>query len=95
MPARLSSIFIFMYLVVEPWLGHPDDRKEVIILPKIELRKEEGLDKALRKFKSKLRREGVLEEMRKREFYEKPSQRRRRAEERAKRRERARTREEW
>jgi len=56
-------------------------------MPKIELRKGEDLEKALRKFKTKLRHEGIMDEMKKREFYEKPSQRRRKEEEAAKRRE--------
>ncbi|MDD4308666.1 MAG: 30S ribosomal protein S21 [Candidatus Margulisiibacteriota bacterium] len=56
-------------------------------MPKIEIRKGEELEKALRKFKMKLRHEGTLDEMKKREFYEKPSQRRRREEEEAIRRE--------
>jgi len=66
-------------------------------LPKIEIRKEESIDKALKKFKSKLRREGILEEMKKREYYEKPSQRRRKKLEAARRREQRRMREaeEW
>lgn len=54
---------------------------------KYELRKGESLEKALRKFKTKLRRDGVLDEVKKREFYEKPSQRRRKQHEAAKRRE--------
>ncbi len=56
-------------------------------MPKIELRKGEDLEKALRKFKTKLRHEGIMDEMKKRVFYEKPSQRRRKEEEAAKRRE--------
>ncbi len=56
-------------------------------MPKIEIRKGEDLEKALRKFKTKLRHEGVMDEMKKREFYEKPSQRRRKEVEQAKRRE--------
>ncbi len=56
-------------------------------MPKIELRKGEDLEKALRKFKTKLRHEGIMDEMKKREYYEKPSQRRRKEEEAAKRRE--------
>jgi small subunit ribosomal protein S21 len=56
-------------------------------MPKIEIRKGEDLEKALRKFKTKLRHEGMLDEMKKREFYEKPSQRRRKEKEQAKRRE--------
>jgi small subunit ribosomal protein S21 len=46
-------------------------------MPKIEIRKGEDLERALRKFKTKLRHEGIMDEMKKREFYEKPSQRRR------------------
>jgi len=56
-------------------------------MPKIEVRKDEPIDKALRKLKTRLHREGVIEEMKKREFYEKPSQKRRREHERAKRKE--------
>jgi len=56
-------------------------------MPRIEVRKDEPIDKALRKFKTKVRREGIIEELKKREFYEKPSERRRKDLERAKRRE--------
>jgi small subunit ribosomal protein S21 len=62
-------------------------------MPKIEIRKGEDLEKALRKFKTKLRHEGIMDEMKKREFYEKPSQRRRKEEETAKRREQRRRKE--
>ena len=56
-------------------------------MPKIEIRKGEDLEKALRKFKTKLRHEGQLDEMKKREFYQKPSARKRQELEQAKRRE--------
>lgn len=62
-------------------------------MPKIELRKGEDLERALRKFKTKLRVEGVMDEMKKREFYEKPSEKRRKEAEEAKRREARRRRE--
>jgi small subunit ribosomal protein S21 len=62
-------------------------------MSRIEIRKGEGLEKALRKFKTKLRREGIMDEIKKREFYEKPSQRRRKKEEAARRREKRRRRE--
>lgn len=62
-------------------------------MPKIELKKGEELEKALRKFKMKLRHEGIMDEMKKREFYEKPSQRRRKEMEAARRRETRRRRE--
>lgn len=63
-------------------------------MAKIEIRREESIDKALRKFKSKIRKEGILDEMKRREFYEKPSQRRRREKAQAVKRERRRQREE-
>jgi small subunit ribosomal protein S21 len=56
-------------------------------MPKIELRKGEDLERALRKFKTKLRHEGIMDEMKKRESYEKPSERKRREMEEAIRRE--------
>lgn len=62
-------------------------------MPRIEVRKGEGLEKALRKFKTKLRREGILDEVKKREHYEKPSQKRRKQMEEARRREKRRRRE--
>ena len=52
-----------------------------------------SLEKALRKFKTKLKREGVIDEWKRREYYEKPSQQRRKQREAARRRERRRRRE--
>jgi len=46
-------------------------------LPYVKLDKGESLDKVLRKFKRQLEREGLFKELRKREFYEKPNERRR------------------
>jgi len=63
-------------------------------MTKIDIRKEESLDKALRKFKMRVRREGIIDEMKKREFYQKPSQRRRKEMAQAVRREQRRKREE-
>ena len=68
----------------------------MINLVRVEVRKEEPIDKALRKFKSKIKREGIIEEMKRREFYEKPSQRKRRQLAQAVKREKRRVREqEW
>jgi small subunit ribosomal protein S21 len=44
----------------------------------IEIRQNESLDSALRRFKRELQNAGVLEEARRHERYEKPSDRRRR-----------------
>lgn len=63
-------------------------------MTKIELRKGESLDKALRKFKTLMRREGVIDEIKKRESYAKPSEMRRDKLAKAVRREKKRQREE-
>jgi len=56
-------------------------------MAKVEVRKDESIDKALRKFKMKLRKEGVIDELKRREYYEKPSEKRRHDMEKAKRKE--------
>ena len=56
------------------------------VLAEIKLAKDEPIEKALRKFKREVRKEGILLELKKREFYEKPSEKRKRRESRAKRR---------
>lgn len=57
--------------------------KEGSNMPKMELRKGESLDRALRRFKTNMLREGLVQEMRKREHYEKPSQQKRKQKEKA------------
>ena len=47
-------------------------------MPIIKVRENEPLDSALRRFKRKCQRSGVLSEAKRREHYEKPSQRRKR-----------------
>ena len=62
-------------------------------MTKIELRRGESIEKALRKFKTKIRREGLLDTLKDKEHYEKPSQRRRKQKAAAVRREAKRRRE--
>jgi small subunit ribosomal protein S21 len=64
-------------------------------MAEVEKRKDESIDKVLRKFKMKLRREGTLDELKKREYYEKPSEKRRHELEKAKRKETKRRQEDW
>jgi small subunit ribosomal protein S21 len=45
-------------------------------MPGIIIKKNESLDEALRRFKRELQEEGVIEEIKKRLFYEKPSEKR-------------------
>ncbi len=47
-------------------------------MPKIEIRKQEDLGKALRRLKRKLEEDGVLQNLKEREHYEKPSEKKRR-----------------
>ena len=53
----------------------------------VKIRDDESLEQALRRFNREVLREGIIRELRKREFYEKPSQRKRREKEQARRRE--------
>jgi small subunit ribosomal protein S21 len=57
-------------------------------MPIIRIKRDEPLEKALRRFKRKLDQEGLFKELKKREYYEKPSQQRRRRLLRAKQKER-------
>ncbi len=47
-------------------------------MPKVILKENESLDKALRRLKKKIEREGILKTLKARKHYEKPSERRRR-----------------
>lgn len=49
----------------------------MIILPHIEIRKDESFESALRRFKRQIEAEGILKEVRERKHYEKPSERKR------------------
>ena len=47
-------------------------------MPRVEVREHETLEKALRRFKRLLEREGILKTLKARKHYEKPSERKRR-----------------
>ncbi len=51
-------------------------RKVVILMPGVKVRDNESFEQALRRFKKQCEKAGILSELRKREFYEKPSIRR-------------------
>lgn len=53
-------------------------------MTEVKLRKGEFIDKALRRLKKKLDKEGILKEMKSRRYYEKPSEKRRKAKTRTK-----------
>ena len=47
-------------------------------MPKVEIGEHESLDRALRRLKKKIDREGILKVLKARKHYEKPSEKRRR-----------------
>ncbi|MEK7879261.1 MAG: 30S ribosomal protein S21 [candidate division NC10 bacterium] len=47
-------------------------------MPRVEIRDDEPLDKALRRFKRLIEREGILKAVKAKKHYEKPSERKRR-----------------
>ena len=47
-------------------------------MPKVEVKENEPLERALRRLKKKIEREGVLKALKARKHYEKPSERKRR-----------------
>lgn len=56
----------------------PKTIKDVIKLPRVDVRQDEPLDKALRRLKKKIEREGILKVLKSRKHYEKPSEVKRR-----------------
>ena len=47
-------------------------------MPRVEVRNDENLEKALKRFKRMLEREGILKALKQKKHYEKPRERRRR-----------------
>lgn len=43
-------------------------------MPEVRVGENEGLETALKRFKREIQREGILKEIKKREYYEKPSE---------------------
>jgi len=53
-----------------------DPTEEVISVPGVRVKEGESFERAMRRFKKQCERAGILGEIRKREYYEKPSVRR-------------------
>jgi small subunit ribosomal protein S21 len=76
---NLFSLFL-IFLRELPRAIFPAPGKEVSALTEIKLKKGEPVDRALRRLKKKVDREGTLKVVRGRRQFEKPSERRRRKE---------------
>ena len=68
------------------WENDRLKRGEVLFMSTTVVRKNESLDDALRRFKRTVSKSGTLQEARKREYYEKPSVRRKKKSEAARKR---------
>lgn len=60
--------------------------KEVKTLPEVRVRENENIESALKRFKKKIQKAGILSEIKRRERYEKPSVKRKRKSEAARKR---------
>ena len=63
-----------------------NNQKEGNLLSQVRLKENESLDNALRRFKRQTAKDGVIQEVRKREHYEKPSVKRKKKSEAARKR---------
>lgn len=54
------------------------NEKDVNLMPRVDIGANESLERALRRFKKKIEREGILRQLKERKHYEKPSVLRRR-----------------
>jgi len=61
-------------------------RGEGIAMSQVRVKENESLDSALRRFKKQASRDGIIQEVRKREHYEKPSVRKKKKSEAARKR---------
>jgi small subunit ribosomal protein S21 len=64
----------------------PEDRRFGVRMVKLTVRERESIQEAVRRFRKLVERSGIKKEMRRREFFEKPSETKRRARLRAERR---------
>lgn len=64
----------------------PADRRFGVRMVKLTVRERESIQEAVRRFRKLVERSGIKKEMRRREFFEKPSETKRRARLRAERR---------
>ncbi len=60
--------------------------KEVKQMPEVRVRENENIESALKRFKKKIQKAGILSEIKRRERYEKPSVKRKRKSEAARKR---------
>jgi small subunit ribosomal protein S21 len=72
---RVSGTFVSPAVASSDFLS---DQKLEVSMPSVRVRENEYFDAALRRFKRACEKAGILTELRRREFYEKPTQERKR-----------------
>ena len=84
---NIDTVNILLYNVKELTQGFPYAYSEGgEIMSQVKVKENESLDSALRRFKRQTSRDGVIQEVRKREHYEKPSVKRKKKSEAARKR---------
>ena len=66
-----------------PWRGLNSDRKGIDRVIRVKSRGNEPLEKLMRRFKKKCEKEGLIRDIKRSSYYEKPSERKRRKERKA------------
>jgi small subunit ribosomal protein S21 len=82
-PARIRYLSGLAGWAMGVW---PVDRRFGVRMVKLTVRERESIQEAVRRFRKLVERSGIKKEMRRREFFEKPSETKRRARLRAERR---------
>jgi small subunit ribosomal protein S21 len=67
-------------------MQYSSTQKEVKRMPEVRVRENESIESALKRFKKKIQKAGILSEIKRRERYEKPSVKRKRKSEAARKR---------
>lgn len=85
MPIKLLTIVILLRIITALFNSKPMAR-EGCYMSTIRVGENETLDNALRRFKRKCSRDGIIGDLRRKEFYEKPTVRRKKKAEAARKR---------
>jgi len=84
---HIDTVLPLLYNVKELMLmTHAERGGREYIMSQVKVKENESLDSALRRFKRQTSRDGVIQEVRKREHYEKPSVKRKKKSEAARKR---------
>lgn len=81
-----SGIFFYIIFAIKELSNNPRRSEGGNTVSQVKVKENESLDSALRRFKRQTSRDGIIQEVRKREHYEKPSVARKKKSEAARKR---------